>query len=288
MQYILGLIPLVGWGSGDIFGAYASRKIGAYNATFYAFFFAIVMATFALPFFVDDLHKLTLPLVLANLGLGQFYTLGNFFVNEGFKEANAAIVGIIMQSFPALVLIASHLIFDDPITGTQVLWIIVVFVGVIFLSLDFKELRQQELKFNRGVKFGLTAALMFAAYFTFFRVFADQYGWFLPNYISFLTLPVALMLSRLFIHEENRLVLIRDPKIFLFTFMAAFLLRSGDMAMNIGITEGYTVVVTTMAAAAPVLFVVLSAIVFKDKISRQQAVGVIITLVGLVGLTVLA
>ena len=284
-QLLLALIPLFGWGTGDIFGVYASRKIGSYLTTFYQFLFGILLSTIVLPFVWQDMSNVRLPFLLLNILVGTLYVLANFFVNEGFKQASAPVVGIIIQSFPAIVLILSTLIFNDPINKSQILWIIMIFLGVILCSVNLSELNKSKYKFDVGIRYALAATSIFSIYFTFFRIFSNQYGWFLPNYISFLTLPLALYLARKIIKEKSQLSVPRNLKVLLATFVSAILIRSGDIALNLGVSQGLASVVSPLAGAAPVLFIGTSAVVFKDKISKQQICGIIIALVGILGIS---
>jgi drug/metabolite transporter (DMT)-like permease len=282
---ILAIIPLIGWGLGDVFGIFSSRKIGSYLTTFYQFLFGIEISLLVLPFVWGDFSKITLPLLLGNLAIGTLYVLANFFVNEGFKQSSASVVGIIIQSFPAVVLVLSALIFKDPLATSQVFWVIIVFTGIFLCSVDLKELFSTKLKFDLGIKYALTASIIFSIYFTFFRLFSNQYGWFLPNFISFLTLPVALYFAKIIIKEKSKIKIIKNKLILGTLILSSLLIRSGDIALNLGLSKGYASIVSPLAGAAPLVFIIASSIVFKDKISKQQKLGIIVSLVGILGLS---
>ena len=64
------------------------------------------------------------------------------------------------------------------------------------------------------------------------------------------------------------------------------LLGGGAFSLNIAIEKGLTAVVVPIAGAYPVLFALLAFFVFKDRITRQQIVGIIITLIGIVSLSI--
>ena len=121
IAFVLGLIVYIGWGAGDIFGVYATRKLGAYLTTFFVLLFGFLLSSLYIPFALDDLHKITVGLFVINFALGAAYLSGNFLVNEAFRQSSASIVGIIIQSFPAIVLLLSALIFKDPISSKQLL-----------------------------------------------------------------------------------------------------------------------------------------------------------------------
>jgi len=131
MGLLLGFITYIGWGIGDIFGVYASRKIGAYRTTAYVFIFGFSVASFYIPFALDDLGLIPLNLLLINFLIGSAYLSGNVLLNEGFRQSSASLVGIIVQAFPAVVLVLSALIFKDPISIRQ--WVCCYILGSIFV-----------------------------------------------------------------------------------------------------------------------------------------------------------
>ncbi len=279
---ILGLIPYFGWAIGDIFGIYASRKVGAYLTTFYVFLFGFLFASLYIPFALNDLQKITLPLLLLNIVFGVVVLSGNFMINEAFKISNASVIGIIIQSFPALVIILSWLIFKDPVSINQALWILLIFIGVTLCTIHVKDIKTGHLFRDRGIRLALVATLGFTAYFTFLRIFIDNYGWFWSNYIAIASFPLALLVIKPIFRIKDRIQIPRFKLVILATVLSGILLRSGDIALNYGVAKGYTAITAPIAGASPTLFVVLAAIIFKDKTSRQQKIGILITLIGIV------
>ena len=279
---ILGLIPYFGWAIGDIFGIYSSRKVGAYLTTFYVFIFGFLAASLYVPFALNDLQKITLPLLLLNIVFGVVVLCGNFMINEAFKISNASIIGIIIQSFPALVIILSWLIFKDPITINQAFWIVLIFVGVTLCTINVKDLKTGYLFRDRGIRLALVATLGFTIYFTFLRTFIDNYGWFWSNYIAIASFPLALLIIKPVFRIKERIKIPRFKMVILATFLSGVLLRSGDIALNYGVSKGYAAITAPIAGASPTLFVILAAFIFKDKTTNQQKMGILITLIGIV------
>lgn len=142
MAILLALITYFGWGSGDVFGVYATRKIGAYLTTVYVFIFGFLVASLYVPFALGDLYKITLGLFLLNVAFGVAILFGNFLLNEAFKRSNASVVGVIVQSFPAIVLLLSALIFKDTITSKQIVWIAFIFSGMVLCTVNFSDFRK--------------------------------------------------------------------------------------------------------------------------------------------------
>ncbi len=282
MAIILAFITYFGWGSGDVFGVYATRKIGAYATSFFVFIFGFIVASLYIPFAIQDLHKITLGMFLLNVLFGTSILFGNFLLNEAFRRSSASVVGVVVQSFPAIVLVLSALIFKDKITSKQIIWIAIIFLGMILCVVNFSDFRKGKTIIDSGIKFALIGAFIFSIYFTYSRLFINQYGWFWPNYISIASFPLALILVRLIFRIKEKIILPKEKSVLPAIFLSALLLRGGDIALNYGISSGFSSIVAPIAGASPTLFVVLSWFIFKDKIKGQQKIGIAICLLGIV------
>lgn len=282
MGLILAFTTYVGWGAGDIFGAYSSRKIGAYRATTFVLIFGTLVASFYIPFAWQDFHRITPLLFLINFIFGIAISFGNYLLNEAFKRSNVSLIGIIVQSFPAVVLLLSALIFKDTVTGRQIFWFIIIFSGVFFCTLNFRDFNNSKLFNDSGIKLTLIAVLIFSIYFTFFRIFSDSYGWFWANYISFISFPAAVVIFKYLFKIKEKIEIPKNKKVLTATFLSGLLLRGGDIALNYGISSGLASIVTPIAGASPTLFITLSSLVFKDPITKQQKIGIGICLLGIV------
>lgn len=223
-----------------------------------------------------------MPLLILNVILGFGACFGNFLLNEGFKRSSASLVGIIVQAFPAIVLLLSALIFKDALSMNQVLWTCVIFFGVFLCMVNFADFKKSDIFTDSGVRLALIAAFIFVIYFTFLRVFADVYGWFWPNYISIATFPLVLFVAKRIFKIKEALIIPKSKKVLLATIVSAILLRGGDIALNSGISAGLASTVAPIAGASPTLFILLASLIYKDPVSTQQKVGIGISLLGIV------
>ena len=68
--------------------------------------------------------------------------------------------------------------------------------------------------------------------------------------------------------------------------LSTIFVRIAELSFNFAISKGLTTIVAPIAGANPTLFVILAFLFFKDPISRQQILGIITTLIGIVLLSV--
>mgnify|MGYP001592826183 CR=1 FL=1 len=285
LPIILGLITFFGWGTGDLFTIAATRRIGANMTTFWIFFISFLLSLLLIPFAPHDVSAITLPLLGLNIFLGILYVSGNVLISEAFRLSSAPLVGIIIQAFPAVVLLLSALLFKDVITSSQFVFIAIIFAGVILCSVNFKKLTQSKKKVDKGTMLALLAMVFLSIYFTFSRITINSYGWFLPNLIATACFPIIYLFIK---QRKETFVIPRVRLVWVAVFMVAILIRAGDFALNYGLSlPNASSIVAPIAGASPILFVVLSYFIFKDKVSRQQWVGIITALIGIILLTAL-
>lgn len=279
MPLLFALISYFGWGSGDIFGTIAARKLGAYSASLYSYILRIGIFGLYIPFALADLSNLTRDTFLLNIGLGVLLLIGFVAFNEALRIANPSLVLSIAASFAALVVVLSVIFLKETLNSPQMVAILVIFAGILLSTLDFKGLRSGSFKLNRGVFLAFVAMVTWGIYFTFIKIPVQQIGWFWPNYISFTLFPLIFLYTKV---RKIKLVPPTDKRGMLAVLAAVLLTGAAEFSFNFAISKGLTSVVAPIAGSNPTLFVILAFFVFKDPISRQQIAGIFSTLIGIV------
>lgn len=280
LPLILAFTVFIGWGTGDIFTIIVTRRIGANLSTFLVFFFSFILTLFVIPFAPHDFGLITFPLLMLNIFLGILYVSGNALIAEAFRLSSAPLVGIIIQSFPAVVLILSAVIFKDKITNLQMVFTSIIFLGVFLSSVDLRKLFRAEKIIDKGTGIALVAVIFLSLYFTFLRIPINTYGWFLPNFIGTACFPIVLLFMR---NRKEKFIIPRSRMVLISAFLVGLLIRAGDFALNYGLfIPNASSLVVPIASASPILFVTLSFLIFKDKVTKQQISGIIMTLIGIV------
>lgn len=276
--YIFGLISYLGWGSGDVFGTFATRKIGAYQTTFWVFAVGALLGSIYIPFALKELYSITPTLLIINIALGALYIIGNITFNEALRLSSAPIVGTIGGSFAALTILLSYIFLGEKLSTIHILLILVVFIGVFITSTAHTQ--QKDKGFSKGIFLSLISFVFWGIYFTFNKILMQSMGWFWPNYIPLLLFPCI----GIYMKWKNIKISVPKINIALPIALSAIALRGGDFAFNIGASLGLTATIAPFGGAYPTLFAVLSYIVFRDPLNRKQIFGIILALAGLVAL----
>lgn len=283
LAIIFALISYLGWGTGDIFGTIASRKIGGYSTAFWYVLLSFILYLPFAYFFWDSLRYITLTLLVFNLILGIIGTLGMAAFYEALRISNASLVGAISASFASVTVILSIIFLGERITIIQAIAIITIFSGIVASILNLEELRNKKKVFDMGIFLALAAMLLWGVYWTFIKIPILKIGWFWPSVIAASTFPILLPIMKI---RKIKLVSPSQNHALFPLITNAVLLGGSALTFNFAISKGLISVVAPIAGSYPTLFVALAFFIFKDPITKQQIVGIITTLVGIVLLSI--
>ena len=280
MQAILfAVISYLGWGTGDIFGTIATRKIGAFSTTLYSYILRVAIFALYIPFALAELSHITKDIFLINVVLGVLLLIGFIAFNEALRTASAPLVGTIAASFVIVVVILSIIFLKDSISTQQFIAILIIFLGLVLSTSDFRKLKEDRVLTSRGIFLAFVAMMTWGIYFTFIKIPVREIGWFWPNYISFTLFPLILV----FTHVRKIKLNAPNYKGALIPLLGTVLLTGiAEFSFNSAISRGLTAIVAPIAGSYPTLFAVLAFLIFKDPITRQQIFGIIVTLIGIV------
>lgn len=280
------MISFLGWGIGDIFGGLISRKINGYSASFWVYTFNFILASLYLPFAIKDLGLFNLQSILVLLILIPIGSIPLVALYEGIRLGNASLVGTIAAAYAALAVVFSIVFLGDRVGFEQTILIITIFVGLLLASLNLKTFKLKELVTDKGIPYALVAMVTWAIYFTFVRIPIRQVGWFWPAYIGwFAGIPVLYAYMKL---KNIKLEFPKPGKLFGYALINGVLGTAALFAFNIAVTKGQSAIVIPISGSYPVLFATIAYFVFKDRLSKQQILGIVITLLGIVLLSVLS
>lgn len=280
---ILALVAWFGWGTGDIFGAIVSRKIGGYSSTFWLYFISFLLMSLYAPFALPQLAHLTTETALILLVLSIMGPIPTIALYEGMRVGNVSLVGTIAASFSAITVILSIIFLGDRINIHQSFSIIIIFIGLLLSSLDLRSVRGKQLFSDKGVPYGVIAMILWGISFTFITIPIRQIGWFWPSYLPLFAFPLIYVFMKI---RNIRLKLPHKTKTLTPAILNALILSGAVFAYNLAIMNGKTIIVVPIASSYPVLFVLIAYVVFKDQLKKQQVAGIVTTLLGIVFLSV--
>ncbi|HYD35082.1 MAG TPA: EamA family transporter [Vitreimonas sp.] len=186
---LYALIAYIGWGSGDIFGVFASRKLGSESTALWIFLVSLIGMSCYLPFSYQQLSLMTPWLMLQLALLGLLFTSANVAIYEALVTSQASLAGTIVGSYSVFVVLFSFLMYGTAISAAQLFFIMITFAGLVIATLNFQDLRNSSLLTDRGVWIAIYAAISAGLFFTFSQPVVTVVGSFWPIYISMWFFP---------------------------------------------------------------------------------------------------
>ena len=277
MSLFFALLTFVGWGVGDVFVTLAARRLGGMRAYFWIFFFAFLVSSLYLPFAPGiGLSPTLLYIVL----LDALLVVSIILYYRALEIGNASLVGAVVGSSGALIVIFSYFLYHEPVSPLGWIGVFLALLGVGLVSFriqDFSKLHPAHLIADKGLRMALIASLIWGAYFAVVKLVTLDIGWYWPHYLRLALFPLVIIYARV----SRQSLAIPTLKTLIWVVAASLLFTVADFSYNIGVLSGFVTVVAPIATASPVLFVILSRFVFKDRLTGLQGVGMVVTLVGI-------
>lgn len=284
LAIIFALISYLTWGTGILVEAIVARKINSFSLALWALILSVIVSSFYAPFVVNDLKQLTVGLLIFIIAIGLIgLYFGTIVYYEALKKGNRALVGTIASSFPAVAVLISVVFLNEKISINQIIAILIIFIGIILSSIELKELHKKNLLKDKSILMALITMFSWGMWIALLKIPVTKIGWFWPNYITFLLFPL------IFFYIKLKKITIERPTIngaFIPLVASTALVRIAEYSYNLGISKGLVTIVAPIAGANPTLFVILAFLFLKDPITKQQIVGIITTLVGIVLLSI--
>jgi drug/metabolite transporter (DMT)-like permease len=282
MGIISGLISMFGWGTSDFLAAKSSRKIGFVLTFFYAqlvsFFVALLYFIFNFRTFIfNSVPKFIFIIIIS----GFLFTISALAFYKSLSIGKVSLVGPITASWAMITVLLSVFFLGELLKANQILAIILIIIGVILISSDLKEFfKQNKLIFSIGAKEAIVAMFGFGITLFLLAIAVKSLGWFIPGFLSRLFILIFLIIY--FIFKKQPLKIEFKPINWILIIVIGFLDIIAFFAYSIGVSTEYASIIAPIAASSPLVTTVLAQVFLKEKIVLSQIFGIIITIVGLV------
>jgi len=279
LPIIYGLCAALSWGSGDFIGGMASRKTGAYRAIFYGELFGIFVLIFVIAFFGEPFpnsHTLIFSILagfVGTVGLFSLYhamTLGLMSIAAPVSALLAAVLPVVVGAFmDGLPKIPTLIGF-----GFALFAVWMVSQGEEGIKDILSHLSDLKLPLMAGIGFGLYFILMHEA------TRSGSTIW--PMGISRFGGLAMITFYMLFTRTSWQ---VTNSSAWSFIAMNGVLDVSGNLFFILASQSGRLDVASVLSSLFPGMTVLLAWIFLRERLSRNQWIGVISALIAIVLLT---
>ena len=280
ISILCGVAGMFGWGVYDFLGGVYAKQIGSFKSLFWSQLAGLVSVLLLLTIVTVN-FDIPIPVLLLLPFAAIFYSAGYLFFFRGFELGNVSTVAATMNLWPVFTMLVAFIFMGQRLTTTQTLGVFMIIIGVTLASLNWSEIRDNGFQVSSGVKETVAGAFFFGIYWNVSEIISEEIGWLLTTLFIKLGIIIFLLIFSSFIKRGLNLsqTTIRTKWIVLLMGI----IEAGAVAIvNYGLTIGDAILITPIASALSIVTISLAIIFIKDKITKIQAVGITMAIVGIV------
>lgn len=276
-----GLGGMLGWGTSDFLANNASEKVG-HAKTFFWSQVAGLLLIFILVLLVSPNFAITPYLLTLSIIGGIAYAIGYLFFYKAFEIGNISVVSAVINFQVIFIIAISYFLYQQSLSPLQIPALFLLLLGITFVSVNISDIKKGSLSLLKGVKETLIAAVLFGVFYWPLNEFiVEKADWLAIGFITKLTAIIAVFLIYSF---KKQSMVIKKPTNKLFILIAAvgLLEAVGVLSVTFGQSYGDGIIVAPISSALTVVTVGLAMIFLKEKITRLQALGISMTIIGII------
>lgn len=278
---LIGLASALGFGFADLFGATSARKIGVLMTLVIIQSFNVVVLSLLLLTPVVGPVAATWPVGLAIALSGVLGTVSYFSFVRALQLGPVSIVTPVFASYAALTVVLSVVLDGERFSALTGAGIASTIVGVVLASLKRND-QPVSVALRSGIPFALTAAVAWGVASYLLGHSSQQVGWFLPQYGTRVVEFVGVIAILLGFRARGGTLKVPGGKSFVIASVSAVADNIGVAAFNRGSQLGLISITSAVSASFPLVVIAGTLILFHERPSARQWVGILAAVSGLV------
>lgn len=284
--YSLG--TLIGWGLENGLSKKYSRSLGPSRLLVYRNLVTATITTTALALFWKQSH-FDLQYILLGFFLAIVGYIGYYFFLKGLETGDLGLVSPISSSRILIATLVGITFLKDTIKPTQILFVIIIFFGVVLSSVDFKDIKKSSLfNIKSGIPYALLNALIWGIVFPFYSIPSAILGAFVFAFILETTGLASSLVQTKAINKPISLTKEEFKGNAFGLFLVGLSGGLGTIFVTLGYSTGHIGIVSAISGAVPLVAVTYGKIVYKESLSRFQYIAITLMVVGIVCLAYLS
>ena len=259
------------WGVGQVFIKKGLSGVSPFYSNLFATLAAlIVQIPFAL---VGGVKWEAFPMIFV---LALLASLPNYVFPYVIEKANVSLSGTVLATYPVYTILLSLLFFKESLDFVQLLGIVGIIIGMFVVAKPENE----RLRFSGWVIWAVLGSIAIGFGDFMGKVALTQYN--LYSFILALALSgvVSLVITRIF--DKKPAKISGNQKGIIYSLIGNFLMPMGLLFLYIAFSKGPASLVSPVASTYPAITVILAYFYLKEKISKTNLIGILLTTLGVV------
>ncbi len=284
MTILLGILSALSFGIGDFLARFSSKEVGFKNSLFWMLVVGAIFYLILFYFFGDDLNPNSIGLSNSFLS-GILIMFGLLFLYRGLQMGPVSIVAPIVATNPFFVFLIRFFLGSEP-SLTQWASTLVVISGAILISISAESFKSSLGLNSKQIKESITISFMSSGMLAVGLIFSQEASNTMDPletviYIRFFSLiGIALLL----LFTKSKIILTK--KAIPILFFQGILETTGYFCLVSAYAFDKVSIAVVISSGFGLVTVILARIIIKEQISKIQSIGIFLTFLGVVGLTI--
>jgi uncharacterized membrane protein len=269
--FIFAICATTLWGVGQVFIKRGLSGVSPFYSNLFATIAALVVE---IPFaLIGGVKWEYFPFIF---GLALLASLPNYIFPYVVEKANVSLSGTVLATYPVYTILLSILFLKESLDGIQLLGILGIIIGMFLVAKPENE----RLKWEGWVIWAVLGSVAIGFGDFMGKVALTQYN--LYSFVLALTLSgvISLVITRIFDKKPARIS--GNRKGIIYSLIGNFLMPMGLLFLYIAFSKGPASLVSPVASTYPAITVILAYFYLKEKITKTNLAGIILTTVGVV------
>ncbi|MDC0594972.1 DMT family transporter [Alphaproteobacteria bacterium] len=284
MIVLLGILSAFSFGVGDFLARFSSQEVGFKNSLFWMLIVGAIFYIILFSFFGNGLNPNLIGLSNSFLS-GILIMFGLLCLYRGLQMGPVSIVAPITAINPLFVFLIRFALGSEP-TFFQWVATLIIIAGAILVSLS-ADSHQQSLGLNKKqIKESVVVSFMASAMLALGLIFSQEASNTLDPletviYIRFFSL---LGIASLLLISKSKIFITK--KAIPILFFQGILETTGYFCLVFAYTFDKVSIAVVISSGFGLVTVILARLILKEKISKIQGSGILLTFLGVIGLTI--
>ena len=284
MTILLGILSALSFGIGDFLARFSSKEVGFKNSLFWMLVVGAIFYLILFYFFGDNLNPNNIGLSNSFLS-GILIMFGLLFLYRGLQMGPVSIVAPIVATNPFFVFLIRFFLGSEP-SLTQWISTLVVISGAILISISAESFKSSLGMNSKQIKESITISFISSVMLALGLIFSQEASNTMDPletviYIRFFSL---IGIAILLFFTKSKIILTK--KAIPILFFQGILETTGYFCLVSAYAFDKVSIAVVISSGFGLVTVLLARIIIKEQISKIQSLGIFLTFLGVVGLTI--
>ena len=284
MVALLGILSALSFGIGDFLARFSSREVGFKNSLFWMLIVGAIFYLILFAFFGDGLNPNSIGLSNSFLS-GILIMFGLLCLYRGLQMGPVSIVAAITASNPLIVFLIRYVLGSEP-TLLQWLSTLVVISGAILVSFSANSFQESLGLTKKQIKESVIISFMASITLALGLIFSQEATNTLEplETVIYIRLFSLLGIASILLFTKSKITLTKKAMPIL--FFQGILETSGYFCLVSAYIFDKASIAVVISSGFGLVTIILARLILKEQISKLQSTGIVLTFLGVFGLTI--